>query len=108
MCACRGRDQAGSWLPQAPCPKMGFSQAAAHAHRVPKDLRIAPLVTGPFLCCLPDEHTLARRRKLASAMPRDEPFVLFSRRVSPEYLFRIIEMCGSAGYYPPIRDELRH
>jgi len=37
---------------------MGFSQAAAHA-RVPKDVRIARSLTGPFGCCLPHGQKLA-------------------------------------------------
>ena len=78
------------------------------AHSVPATLTIEPLFTEPFVCCLPATHPLARRRKVSLAMLRDEPFVLFSRRVSPEYHAGIIEMCGAAGYYPRVRHELRH
>ena len=79
-----------------------------HARHVPDTLKIVPFLTEPFLCCLPAGHPLARRRKLSLAMLRDERFVLFSRRVSPEYYSRIVEMCGSAGFYPRVRHELRH
>jgi DNA-binding transcriptional LysR family regulator len=78
------------------------------ARRVPDTLKIAPLFTEPFLCCLPEGHPLARRRKVSLAALRDEPFVLFSRRVSPDYYAGIIDMCGAAGFYPRIRHELRH
>jgi DNA-binding transcriptional LysR family regulator len=39
---------------------------------------------------------------------RDEPFVLFSRKASPDYYTRIVEMCGALGFYPNVRHEVRH
>ena len=39
---------------------------------------------------------------------RDEPFVLFSRRASPDYHTRIVEMCGALGFQPKVRHEARH
>jgi len=78
------------------------------ARRVPETLTIRPLFSEPFVCCLPAGHALARRRKVPLGLLRDEPFVLFSPRASPEYHARIVEMCGAAGYAPRVRHELRH
>jgi DNA-binding transcriptional LysR family regulator len=79
-----------------------------HARRVPEGLSIKPLSREPLLACLPAGHHLAQRQEVALTMLSDEPFVLFSQRVSPEYYSRIIEMCAAAGYYPKVRHELRH
>jgi DNA-binding transcriptional LysR family regulator len=78
------------------------------ARRVPETLAMRPLFSEPFLCCLPNEHPLARKRQISLAMLRDEPFVLFSQRASPDYHARIVEMCAAAGYAPRVRHELRH
>jgi len=34
--------------------------------------------------------------------------VLFSRKASPDYYTRIVEMCGALGFYPNVRHEVRH
>ncbi len=78
------------------------------ARRVPDDLIIHPLFSEPFLCCLPEHHPLAKKRRVSFAMLKDEPLVLFSQQASPAYHARIIEMCSAAGYVPRVRHELRH
>lgn len=50
----------------------------------------------------------APARRLSLAGLRDEPFVLFSRQVSPDYHARIIDACADAGFDPKVRHELRH
>lgn len=79
-----------------------------HTQRVPDELRTAFVHAEPFLCCVPAGHPLAKRRKVSLAQLRDEPFVLFSRKASPDYYTRIIEMCGARGFYPRVRHEVRH
>jgi DNA-binding transcriptional LysR family regulator len=60
------------------------------------------------MACVPAAHALARRRKVSLLELRDEPFVLFSRRASPDYHTRIVEMCGALGFQPKVRHEARH
>lgn len=79
-----------------------------HTSRMPAELRHALLVSEPFVACLPVGHRLARRRKVATASLRDEPFVLFSRNASPDYHERILSICADAGFRPEVRHEVRH
>lgn len=79
-----------------------------HTARMPPELQHRLLLTEPFVCCLPAGHALARRRALAPAELRGEPFVLFSREASPDYHERILSICAGAGYQPEVRHEVRH
>lgn len=80
----------------------------AHTRRVPSELQCRLLVSEPFVACLPAGHRLARKRKVAVADLRDESFVLFSRSASPDYHARILSICGDAGFWPEVRQEVRH
>jgi DNA-binding transcriptional LysR family regulator len=82
--------------------------AFVHSRHIPDGLAAQTVSAEPFLACLPANHPASRRRRVALAELRDEPFVLFSRKVSPDYHARIIEMCAAAGFYPRVRHELRH
>lgn len=82
--------------------------ALVHTDRLPQALRHQPLYSEPFLCCLPATHAMARRRRVALAALRDEPFILFSRKGSPDYHARIVEMCRQQGFYPRLQHEGRH
>ncbi len=79
-----------------------------HTSRMPPELRHRLLLAEPFVCCLPAGHALARRRVLAPADLRAQPFVLFSREVSPDYHERILSICAEAGFQPEVRHEVRH
>ena len=79
-----------------------------HTRRVPTELQTALLHTDAFMACVPAAHALAKRRKVSLLQLRDAPFVLFSRRASPDYYSRIVEMCGALGFYPNVRHEVRH
>lgn len=79
-----------------------------HTRRVPQELTTALLHTDAFMACLPAAHALARRRKVSLLQLREAPFVLFSRRVSPDYYSRIVDLCGALGFYPDVRHEVRH
>jgi DNA-binding transcriptional LysR family regulator len=79
-----------------------------HSRRIPEPLRAQSVYVEPLVACLPETHPASRRRTLRLAGLRDEPFILFSRRVSPDYHAQILEMCAAAGFYPRVRHELRH
>lgn len=79
-----------------------------HTPQVPAELHAELLHEDQFLCCLPDTHALARRRKLPLLALRGEPFVMFSRRASPDYFARIMAMCSGFGFQPKVRHEVRH
>ncbi|CAN7438516.1 LysR family transcriptional regulator [Variovorax sp. LjRoot84] len=79
-----------------------------HTRRVPAELQYRLLVSEPFVACLPAQHRLAKKRKVALAGLRDESFVLFSRSASPDYHERILSICADAGFWPEVRQEVRH
>lgn len=79
-----------------------------HTSRMPAELRRELLLSEPFVACLPAGHRLARRRSVATASLREEPFVLFSRGASPDYHERILGICADAGFHPEVRHEVRH
>lgn len=79
-----------------------------HTPRMPEGLVAQRVWSEPFVACLPAEHPAARRRRVALGTLRDEAFVLFSRRVSPDYHARIVAMCEAAGFTPRVRHEVRH
>ncbi len=79
-----------------------------HTGRLPDELSAVLVHSEPFVCCLPQEHALAAQPEVALADLRAEPFVLFSRKASPDYYSRIFDMCAAQGFYPQIRHEVRH
>ncbi|WP_198969840.1 LysR family transcriptional regulator [Xylophilus sp. ASV27] len=79
-----------------------------HTSRMPAQLRQQLLLVEPFVCCLPAQHRLARKRVLALDDLREEPFVLFARSVSPDYHERILSICAQGGFRPEVRHEVRH
>ncbi|MFG6449484.1 LysR family transcriptional regulator [Roseateles sp. BYS180W] len=82
--------------------------ALLHTDRLPPTLASQPLYDEPFMACLPDTHPAARKRSVALASLSDQPFILFSRRGSPDYHAHIIEMCRQQGFYPRLQHEGRH
>lgn len=82
--------------------------ALLHTDRLPPGLASSPLYSEPFLACLPAGHKMANKRQVALASLSDQPFILFSRKGSPDYHARIIEMCRSQGFYPRLQHEGRH
>ena len=79
-----------------------------HTRHIPDTMTSVLVCTAPFVCCLPERHPAAQKRKLALGELRDEAFILFLRKASPDYYARIVEMCVNAGFYPRVRHELRH
>ncbi|MES2183046.1 MAG: LysR family transcriptional regulator [Pseudomonadota bacterium] len=79
-----------------------------HTSRMPDELQRQLLLAEPFVCCLPAQHRLARKRVIGLVDLRTEPFVLFSRSASPDYHERILSICAGAGFRPEVRHEVRH
>ncbi|MFG6466984.1 LysR family transcriptional regulator [Roseateles sp. BYS87W] len=79
-----------------------------HTDRLPPALACEPLYAEPFLACLPADHPLAGEARIALADLSDEPFILFSRKGSPEYHARIVDICRQQGFYPRLQHEGRH
>lgn len=79
-----------------------------HATRI-SDAHVAsrPLLSEPFVCCLPTSHPLSGNREVALHDLADAPFICFPRTVSPHYHDRIIALCVAAGFSPWIRHEVR-
>lgn len=79
-----------------------------HTDRLPPTLASAPLYTEPFLACLPAGHRLAAQAAIPLAALSEQPFILFSRKGSPDYHARIVEICRQHGFYPRLQHEGRH
>lgn len=79
-----------------------------HTDRLPPALASQPLYSEPFLACLPANHPGAKLKKIPLATLSDQPFILFSRKGSPDYHARIVEICRQHGFYPRLQHEGRH
>jgi DNA-binding transcriptional LysR family regulator len=82
--------------------------ALLHTDRLPPALACQPLYAEPFLACLPQGHPEARRRRVPLAALADQPFILFSRKGSPDYHARIVDICRQHGFTPRLQHEGRH
>lgn len=82
--------------------------ALLHTDRLPPTLESQPLYREPFLACLPTQHPQARKKAVPLASLADQPFILFSRKGSPDYHARIVEICRQHGFYPRLQHEGRH
>ena len=98
----------------SPLPSLDALRALATDCRmdVPEELPPAlacqPLYAEPFLACLPQGHPEARRRRVPLAALADQPFILFSRKGSPDYHARIVDICRQHGFTPRLQHEGRH
>lgn len=79
-----------------------------HTDRLPPALASAALYREPFLACLPAGHPLAALEPMPLARLSDQPFILFSRKGSPDYHARIVDICRQHGFYPRLQHEGRH
>lgn len=79
-----------------------------HTDRLPPALACAPLYREPFLACLPAAHPLAALAQIPLAALSEQPFILFSRKGSPDYHARIVEICRQQGFTPRLQHEGRH
>ena len=65
-----------------------------------------PVLIEPLLAALPADHRLARRKAIAPALLRDEPFVLFPRDALPGLHDKLLALCRSAGFEPRVVQEV--
>lgn len=68
-------------------------------------LRVEPFYDDPLVAAVPDPGPLAARTRLALGDLADQPFVLYSRLVSPALYDEIIASCRAAGFSPRIVQE---
>src|SRR5262249_40434448 len=60
------------------------------------------LIAERFIAVLPESHALARKRSLRVRDLRDQPFILFARRMGPLAFDRTIACCERDGFRPNI------
>jgi DNA-binding transcriptional LysR family regulator len=65
-------------------------------------IRMSTLVEERYVGVLPERHALARKRSLRLFDLRDQPFVLFSRRMGHLAFDRTIACCERAGFHPNV------
>jgi DNA-binding transcriptional LysR family regulator len=82
--------------------------ALLHTKQLPPSLDCLPLYDEPFMACLPAQHPAANVDTLALGSLSEQPFILFSRKGSPDYHARIVQMCRQQGFYPRLQHEGRH
>lgn len=74
----------------------GFINAAS----VPDQLSSFALLDDPLVCCLPENHPLARATALDLSQLENEQFVMFSRDVAPANHDNVIAVFSRAGIHP--------
>jgi DNA-binding transcriptional LysR family regulator len=65
-------------------------------------LEVSTLLQERYVAVLPEDHILARKRSLRLSDLKDQPFVLFARRMGPLAFDRTIASCERSGFYPRI------
>lgn len=75
---------------------LGFLNAGT----VPGALRALALAEDEFVLCLPEQHPLGHRRKVALRDLQQEQFVMFSREVAPANHDHVIAIFARAGIHP--------
>lgn len=81
-----------------------------NAREPPAGLEGCKYSTEPFVACLPATHAASDidgQEEIALPELQNEEFVLFSRKLSPDYYESIIAICLSAGFLPNVRYEAR-
>ncbi|CAN7331576.1 LysR substrate-binding domain-containing protein [Caballeronia sp. LjRoot31] len=87
--------------------RMQIDVGCAYWCDLPEGVVSVPIVTEPFVCCLPEHHRLASNRIIDLRKLSRDDFILFPRQVSPHYHDLIIALCVEAGFSPRIRHEVR-
>jgi DNA-binding transcriptional LysR family regulator len=65
-------------------------------------IRMIPVLSERYVAVLPETHALTRKRSLRVRDLRDQPFILFARRMGPLAFDRTIACCESHGFRPNI------
>ena len=72
-----------------------------------KNIRSLPLTEDRLAVAIPRDHPLAARTRLTLANLVDEPMVMSSRQVSPNYFDYLIGVCKAHGLSPRVLHEVR-
>jgi len=75
--------------------------------RTPPGVAVEPWYSTPLIAAVPEEHPLARRRTLAIADLRAEPFVTYPRDAGIGLYWPILQLCARAGFRPRVAREAR-
>ena len=65
-------------------------------------LLLESIIREPYIAVLPSRHRLAKRRMVSPVDLKDEPFVLFARRMGNLAYDRTVACCEAAGFRPNI------
>jgi DNA-binding transcriptional LysR family regulator len=63
-------------------------------------LTIEPILREPFVAVLPARHALAEKPSISPAALKDEPFILFARKMGVLAYDRTVACCEAAGFRP--------
>jgi DNA-binding transcriptional LysR family regulator len=79
-----------------------------HVREMPPGLEGFRYDSEAFVACMPAGHSrAAASRAIDLRLLQEEEFVLFSRKLSPDYYESVIAVCLAAGFLPKIRYEAR-
>jgi DNA-binding transcriptional LysR family regulator len=65
-------------------------------------LKMESILRERFIAILPSRHKLAKRASIRAGELREEPFVLFARRMGPLAFDRTIACCKAEGFVPNV------
>jgi DNA-binding transcriptional LysR family regulator len=71
------------------------------------NLQTLTMAQDRLLVAMPAGHRLAARARIRLADLAEDPFVMFTRRVSPVYFDNILALCQASGFSPRILHEVR-
>ncbi|NUT51960.1 MAG: LysR family transcriptional regulator [Saccharothrix sp.] len=69
------------------------------------DLELVPVSREPLVAVVPNDHRLARRRRVHVRSLAGEPFVLFPRHLGPGLHDEITALCRHGGFTPEVAQE---
>ena len=77
-----------------------------HALPLPDSVNSLTIAEEPFVCCLPGDHPLAGRRRIALEELAHAPLVMFSRSLASHYHDRIMSLFRMVDVEPRVRHEV--
>ncbi|MDH5856042.1 LysR family transcriptional regulator [Lampropedia aestuarii] len=79
-----------------------------HGQPLPSNLSSRELQREPFVCCMSNQHRLAKQSTLELGQLEGETLLLFSRQASPAYHEQILGLLRNAKVEPQHVHEVRH
>lgn len=76
--------------------------------RVPKILKIKPILEEPFSLVLPEDHPLSSTNFKSISQLKGEPFILFDKSYSPAYYEKVMQIFDDAGFHPIVSHNTVH